>query len=75
MHVTYSENRKKIARGTRYDYQWVKYLVNDCSMLTLGFSNYMLQQHFVVVLIKQMCILGSDFLKQWDAKMISKQDC
>ena len=46
-----------------------KHIVNDCVMLTLGFGNCVLQHHFVVAPVKQMCILGSDFLEQWHAEI------
>ena len=44
-----------------------KHQVNDWKMLTLGFGDCVLQYHFVVALIKQMCILDSDFLECWEA--------
>ena len=44
-----------------------KHLVNNCTMLTLGFNDCMLQHHFVVVPVKLTCILGNDFLQHWKA--------
>ena len=44
-----------------------KHLENNFTMLMLGFGDCALQHYFVVAPVKQMCILGSDFLEQWDA--------
>ena len=42
-------------------------LVLNCAMLTLGFGDYIMQHHCVVALVKQNCILRSDFLECWEA--------
>ena len=44
-----------------------KHLVNECAILMLGFSGYVLQHHFVFAPVKKTCVLGSDFLEQWEA--------
>ena len=49
-----------------------KYLVNDCAMLTLGFSDCALQHYSAVAPVKLAFILDSDFLECWEAKINNK---